>query len=90
MNVRYQIPMLYLPFQYNDFILIHFSIYGGFLIDGIGSCAFGLDINSQETENDPFLINAKDIFKFRFTFAIVVMRKYTVYCLIITIIKHTG
>ncbi|XP_071804883.1 cytochrome P450 3A29-like [Asterias amurensis] len=49
------------------------DIYGGFLIDGIGCCAFGLDLNSQENDDDTFLQNAKDIFKFKFNFAVLVL-----------------
>ncbi|XP_038069689.1 cytochrome P450 3A29-like [Patiria miniata] len=49
------------------------DIYGGYLIDAIGNCAFGLTLNSQETENDPFLFNAKDIFNFKFNFTIFVI-----------------
>ncbi|XP_038067741.1 cytochrome P450 3A29-like isoform X1 [Patiria miniata] len=49
------------------------DIYGGYLIDAIGNCAFGLTLNSQETENDPFLFHAKDIFTQRLNLATFVM-----------------
>ncbi len=49
------------------------DIYGGFLIDGIGSCAFGLSMNSQENDDDVFLKNAKDIFTMKFNLAIIVL-----------------
>ncbi|XP_022080300.1 cytochrome P450 3A24-like [Acanthaster planci] len=48
------------------------DIYGGYLIDAIGNSAFGLTLNSQETENDPFLIHAKDIFTPKLNLAVIV------------------
>ncbi|XP_022103622.1 cytochrome P450 3A5-like [Acanthaster planci] len=49
------------------------EVYSGFLIDAIGNTAFGLTLNSQENSDDPFLHNARDIFKFRFSIAILVV-----------------
>ncbi|XP_022103574.1 cytochrome P450 3A13-like isoform X2 [Acanthaster planci] len=48
------------------------EVYSGFLIDAIGSTAFGLTLNSQENSDDPFLHNARDVIKFRFSIAFLV------------------
>ncbi|KAF2358789.1 Cytochrome P450, partial [Trinorchestia longiramus] len=39
------------------------SMFGNFTMDTISSCAFGLNVNSLNNENSPFIENAKSIFQ---------------------------
>ncbi|XP_071504349.1 cytochrome P450 3A13-like [Diadema antillarum] len=41
-----------------------FSFFGGFTMDGIARCAFGLEVNSQKNPDDPFVKNAKEFTNF--------------------------
>eukprot|EP00057_Strongylocentrotus_purpuratus_P025422 XP_011679896.1 PREDICTED: cytochrome P450 3A6 [Strongylocentrotus purpuratus] len=41
-------------------------VFGSFVMDTIGSCAFGLNIDSQSNPGNPFVTNAKSAFKFDF------------------------
>ncbi|XP_071509405.1 cytochrome P450 3A9-like [Diadema antillarum] len=38
------------------------DLYGGFVMDSVARCAFGLDVNSQKDPTHPFVTNAKRIF----------------------------
>nr|XP_054761059.1 cytochrome P450 3A8-like [Lytechinus pictus] len=40
------------------------DIFGAFVMDTVGSCAFGLDIDSQSDPKNPFVSNAKKAFQF--------------------------
>ncbi|XP_072169147.1 cytochrome P450 3A14-like [Diadema setosum] len=42
------------------------DIFGAFVMDTIGSCAFGLNIDSQANPDDPFVAHAKRAFKLDF------------------------
>ncbi|XP_030834094.1 cytochrome P450 3A9 [Strongylocentrotus purpuratus] len=42
------------------------EVFGSFVMDTIGSCAFGLNIDSQSNAGNPFVTNAKRAFKFDF------------------------
>ncbi|XP_072169553.1 cytochrome P450 3A14-like [Diadema setosum] len=42
------------------------EIFGAFVMDTIGSCAFGLNIDSQANPNDPFVAHAKRAFRINF------------------------
>lgn len=40
----------------------HFRLFGAYIMDTIGLCAFGLNVDSQKNKNDPFVLNAKRFF----------------------------
>ncbi|XP_071478584.1 cytochrome P450 3A24-like [Diadema antillarum] len=40
------------------------SVFGSFVMDVIGSCAFGLDVDSQANPKDPFVAHARRAFTF--------------------------
>nr|XP_054760249.1 cytochrome P450 3A24-like [Lytechinus pictus] len=43
------------------------NLFGAYVMDTIGSCAFGLNIDSQSDPNSPFVTNAKKAFQFDLT-----------------------
>ncbi|XP_071499877.1 cytochrome P450 3A6-like [Diadema antillarum] len=43
------------------------DLYGGFAMDVVGSCAFGMRVNSLVNKDDPFITNAKKAFSFSIT-----------------------
>ncbi|XP_030834095.1 cytochrome P450 3A30 [Strongylocentrotus purpuratus] len=43
------------------------NLFGSFVMDTVGSCAFGIDIDSQSDPKSPFVTNAKKAFQFDLT-----------------------
>ncbi|XP_030845798.1 cytochrome P450 3A29-like, partial [Strongylocentrotus purpuratus] len=41
-------------------------LFGGFTMDAIAKCGFGLKVDSQQNKDDPFVKNAKKAFDFSF------------------------
>ncbi|XP_786226.3 cytochrome P450 3A56 [Strongylocentrotus purpuratus] len=44
-----------------------FGLFEAFTMDGIAKCAFGIQVDSQNDPSDPFVTNAKDLMKNRFS-----------------------
>lgn len=51
----------------HSWILILCRLYGPYAMDVIGSCAFGLRVNSQTNQDEPFIKYAKRIFNINVT-----------------------